>query len=70
MTIKIGDVNNVLQQIYATLGHLRSLAYESDNFYKIAVANIVDLVKDSQGMLGSVIDDMGAEGGRDRDGSQ
>jgi hypothetical protein len=66
MTVKIGDLNNVLQRISVAIGLIGELAYKSDNMDPIALGNLVELLKDSQGLLESAKDDMKNEGGVER----
>ncbi|KAH8790886.1 hypothetical protein F5882DRAFT_377229 [Hyaloscypha sp. PMI_1271] len=67
MTVKISDLNKVLQRIHAAIGLVGKLAYKLEDLDEIAVGNLVDLLKDSQGILKSAKDDMIEEGGTDRE---
>ena len=66
MTVKIGDLNEVLERIHAAMGLVGKLAYKKEDLDEIAVGNLVDLLKDSQGILKSAKYDMIEEGGIDR----
>ena len=65
MTVKIDDLNKVLQRISAAMGLVGNLAYKSEDMDPIALGNLVELLKDSQGLLESAKDDMKNEGGVD-----
>lgn len=65
MTVKIGDMNKVLQRIHAAMELVGKLAYKLEDLDEIAAGNLVDLLKDSQGILESAKDDMIEEGGTD-----
>jgi hypothetical protein len=49
------------------MGLVGKLAYKLEDLDEIAVGNLVDLLKDSQGILKSAKDDMIEEGGTDRE---
>jgi hypothetical protein len=66
MTVKISDLNNVLQRISATMGLVDELTYKSDNINPITLGNLVKLLKNSQGLLESTKDDMKNKGNIER----
>jgi hypothetical protein len=65
MTVKIGDLNAVLERIYAVMKLEGKLPYNLENLDQIA--NLSDLLKDVKGILQSAKHDMIAEGGTDRE---
>jgi len=67
MTVKISDLNKALQRIYTTIGLVGKLAYKPEDLDQITVRNLVDFLKDSQGILESTKDDMIEEGRIDKE---
>lgn len=61
MTIKIGDLKKVIEQIHTAREQAWHLVHQSDD---VAVSNVISILQSSQGILDSVIDDMKSEGGR------
>ncbi|CZS99480.1 uncharacterized protein RAG0_07836 [Rhynchosporium agropyri] len=71
ITLKIGEMNEVVNRIDTAIDLVMKLLYGSNNIDNITIEyNLIDLLKESREILDSAKDDMRAEGGRDREATE
>ena len=71
MTIKIGEMNEVLQRIDTAIGVVKMLSNGSNDLGNIITEyNLIDLLKESRAILDDAKDDIKTKGGRDKEATK
>ena len=71
MTIKIGEMNEVLHRIDTAIGLVMKTSYGSNDLGNIITEyNLIDLLKESRAILDDAKDDIKTKGGRDKEATK